>query len=190
MSKHSSAFKAAGTLVRLGRDRRGATLVEFGLVLPALMGVTLGILEFTLLGFDYVRAGEATRRAARIVTMSTPPVDISALDAPVSPITCVGVGGGGVTCNGTPAADASMFDNILAEMRTMLPRIALENLQVVYKHSGIGDITTPGGIKPLVTVNLVGMNYSFALLGVVPGVSDTIPFPTFSTTLVGNSFVP
>jgi hypothetical protein len=188
MSKPSSVYEAFRRARSVWRDRRGATLAEFGLILPALVAITFAIIEFSLLGFDYIRAGEATRRGARLAAVMAPPVDISGVaDSGVS-VTCTGAAGGNLTCEGASVASPPLFDAMLAEMQAILPRIGPDNIQLEYSYSGIGDITTPGGIKPFVTVNLTGMTYRMILLGVVPGVGQSMAFPTFTTRQVANGY--
>ncbi len=78
MSKHLSAISFPR---RLRRDDRGETIIGFAFVLPALVLLSLAIFEFSLVMFDFHRAGEATRRAARLVAISDPVADISGLSA-------------------------------------------------------------------------------------------------------------
>lgn len=59
----------AGIFQKLGRlrgDVQGSAAVEFALVAPILVILTLAALDLASLMFDYHRASEATRRAARV----------------------------------------------------------------------------------------------------------------------------
>ena len=183
-----SAIRRGGTWRRLGADRRGESLIGFALVAPILMLLSLGILEFSLVVFDYHRAGEATRRAARLASISTPVADVSGFAAG-STIQCSSAGGA-VSCGGIDAADPAAFYAIIAEMRAILPSIAPENLEVVYSDSGIGDPTTPGGIIPLVTVRLVGLDHPFLFLCGFPGIPSGVTFPPFLTNQLGTGLGP
>ena len=173
---------------RLGADERGESLVGFALVAPVLRMLSLAILEFSLVVFDYHRAGEATRRAARLAAISTPVADVGGFTSG-SAIQCSSAGGA-VSCGGIAAADGAAFDAIIAEMRAVLPSIAPENVEVVYGDSGLGDPTTPGGIIPLVSVRLVGLAHPFLFLGGFPGIPSGVTFPPFLTNQLGTGLGP
>jgi len=49
--------------------RRGATLVEFALILPLILGILLGILEFGWMIKNYLTLANATREGARIASV-------------------------------------------------------------------------------------------------------------------------
>ena len=53
--------------------------------------------------------------------------------------------------------------------------------------SAIGDLSTPGGIKPVVTVQLADVTHQFTMLSIVPGL-DQIALPSFSTSVVANAY--
>lgn len=55
---------------RLRRGERGAVAVEFALVVPLIILLTLGIIEFALLLRDYVSATSVTREAVRVASAS------------------------------------------------------------------------------------------------------------------------
>ena len=61
----------------LRRCRDGAVAIEFAIVLPALLILSLAGLEFALIMFDYHNAGEATRRGARVAIIEQPMIDLS-----------------------------------------------------------------------------------------------------------------
>ncbi|MFQ5534981.1 MAG: TadE/TadG family type IV pilus assembly protein [Sphingomonadales bacterium] len=169
---------------KLLRARDGATAVEFAIIAPVVLLLSAGIMEFTILMFDYHRAGEAARRGARIASFQTA---IGRLDnlADGATVTCSASGGGGVTCTNGPVVVDQTFFTILAAMREIMPEIEGENLTVSYAPSGIGDITTPGGIKPRVTVELEGLEHDFILFGGFTGLPDSLLLPSFSTTVIG-----
>ena len=59
--------------------RKGTTAVEFGLILPALLLLTLGALEGGLIMFDYHKISEATRRGLRTALTEDPIIDLAEL---------------------------------------------------------------------------------------------------------------
>lgn len=181
MSSSISAIERS--LRRLVRCKRGATAAEFGLVLPMMVVLSLGILEFTLVMLHIHQANEATRRAARVVVTSPPIADLANL--PTANVLCGGASSG-VTCTGGGVTASTTFNSALAQAQLVLPTANAENLQVMYRSSGIGDITTPGGLLSQVTVSLVGVQHQFVVLqALVPGLGPTIQLPAFATSLIG-----
>lgn len=167
-------------LGRLLRCRRASAAINFGFVAPVLVALSLGTVEFTLVMFDFHRASEATRRAARQASMMEP---IGSLDglAAGTPIVCE-TAGGTVDCGAAELLATETFTAMLDEMQEILPAIQPENLRVTYTLSGIGDPATPGGVLPLVTVELVGLQHPFMVLQAVPGTDAGLTYPPFATT--------
>jgi len=68
--------------------QRGAAAVEFAIVLPLLLAILLGIVEFSLIMYDKAQITSASRNGARFGTMWSPSSrpscnDISAASGPV-----------------------------------------------------------------------------------------------------------
>ncbi len=185
MSRHLSVIRFPR---RLRRDDRGEAIVGFAFVLPVLVLLSLAIFEFGLVMFDFHRAGEATRRAVRLVAISNPVADVSGFSAG-STIQCTS-SGGGVSCSGSATADAGVFDSMIADMQQILPAIAPQNVEIEYTDSGVGDPTTPGGIIPLVTVKLVNLTHAFYLVQLIPGMPEELTFPPFASNLLAAGLGP
>ena len=166
----------------------GESIVGFAILAPILLTVTLGIMEFSLTIFDYHRASEATRRGARLATISQPVADVGAFAAGTV-ITCSS-SGDAISCSGLDAALPGVFDTIVAQMQAVLPAIMPENIEIEYSDSGLGDAATPGGIIPIVTVRLVGLTQSFYFIGAIPGLPDGFTFPPFTTNQMGAGLGP
>lgn len=169
-------------------DGRGESVIGFALVAPILILLSLGILEFALVIFDYHRAGEATRRAARLAAINAPIANVSGFSAGSS-IEC-GSSGGTVSCAGAAVANAGVFDTIVGGVQAVLPGVTAANLVVRYSDSGIGDPTTPGGIIPLVSVRLNGVEHPFLFIGGFPGMPSAVTFPPFVTNQLGAGLGP
>jgi len=165
-----------------GKEETGEALIGFAILLPILILVCLSILEFSLVVFDYHRASEATRRAARIVAISDPLIDPANLIAGGT-LNCVS-SLGTVNCSGVPALSPAVFDNLIAKMQEILPIIGPENVQIEYSDVGLGDATTPGGIIPMVTVRLVNLEHTFLMLSGFPGFGPSITYPPFTTNQI------
>src|SRR4051794_525192 len=56
--------------------RRGAALVEFAIVLPLLMTLLLGIMEFGMIMRDYIMLGHGAREGARTAALRHPTAEI------------------------------------------------------------------------------------------------------------------
>ncbi|MBC8159449.1 MAG: pilus assembly protein, partial [Alphaproteobacteria bacterium] len=173
---------------RLYRDTDGSAMVSFAFVMPVLITLSLGILEFTLIIFDYQRAAEATRVGARIVAISNPVADVSEFTTGSS-VTCSS-SGGSISCGGEDAASEGVFDTLIAEMSALHSGIQADNVEIQYEDSGLGDPTTPGGIMPLITLRLVGMEHQFLMLSSVPGMPDHITYPPFTTNQLAGGMGP
>jgi hypothetical protein len=165
------------------RDEGGGAAVAFALLLPLLLGISLGIVETAGLLLDYHRAGEATRRAARAAVIGQPVANLSALAAGRT-VACTG--GASVTCTGGAVTNAAAFAAILAEMRAIHPGITGERVTIEYRPSGIGDPSSPGGLLPLVGVRLSGLRHGFSAFGVVPGLPAAVTLPDFATSTLGH----
>lgn len=179
-------ISAINDLLRGARADSGESIISFAILFPILLGISLAILEFSLVILDYNRASEATRRAARI----------AAIQPPIGDLTNIGTGqvscsanSGTTFCNGGTILSAATFDSVVQAMQSVLPAIAPDNVQVVYGNSGIGGEES-GGIKPFVSVNLINLQRPFMFLHVIAGVPAQITFPSFSTTQMIGGFTP
>ncbi len=179
-------ISAINELLRGARAESGESILTFAILFPILLGISLAILEFSLVILDYNRAGEATRRAARIAAIEPPIGDLSNIDT--GEVSC-SANSGTTFCNGGTLLSAATFNSMVQAMQTVLPAIEPDNVQVVYGNSGIGAVES-GGIKPFVSVNLVNLQRPFMFLQVIAGVPAQITFPSFSTTQMIGGFTP
>lgn len=163
---------------RLWRDDRGEAMVSFGLMLPVLVALTFGVLEFSLITFDFHRAAEAARRGARAAAIGDAVTSVAGLSAGAA-VSCTS-SGGVATCGGSGGSQAN-FDAVVAGMQQILPAIEPANVRITYEHSGIGDPATPGGILPMVTVELVGVEHKYLVLQAIPGIGASFVYPPFTS---------
>lgn len=142
---------------RLCRDRRGAALVEFGILAPVLIVLALGVMEFgwALQSFHVVDKG--VRDAARYLARQTTPA-------------C-----GGAVANTTQAKNLAMFGNTAGSGNPVLsywtdPNTITVNVSCVATSSGNPAWISPnGGAQiPIVSVTAAvpyrGFGF-FAVLG-------------------------
>jgi hypothetical protein len=138
MSKLISAIRARA-LRRLLRDREGGALVEFGLILPALLLVSFGAIEFTITMFDYHRLGEAARRGARQAIISAPVAKLETLQA-AGTITCTkksSLSCGSATMQTSASAN---FNAILSAVQEIAPGVAAANVTISYSRRERDDL--------------------------------------------------
>jgi len=156
MSRVSAQIRSrVSTLIgTFRRNSRGSMVIEFALIIPVMFGLSVGILEFALVAFDYHRAGEATRAAARTATIE-PPIASLATVAAGGVVRCTG-GAEEVFCGNETVVAPETFVRIMADLQARLPTIEASNVEVIYSLSGLGDNSTPGGILPLVQINQIG----------------------------------
>jgi len=175
--------KLYGAVRRFLRDEDGAFIIEFAIAFPVLILLSFGLLEFSLVVFDYQRAAEATRRGIRTTILSyTIPNTATLLDGSV--ISCR-LSNNVVTCTGGSPSDlaADQFNILLAEMREVYPTLTEDNVIVTYEGTDVGAVTDAGGILPLVTLELQGVRHDM-IVGQIIGI-PYIEFPAFTTTVLG-----
>ena len=192
------------------RSRSGASAAEFGLVLPLLIVLLLGIIDAGRFIWEYNRAEKATQAGARvaIVTQIIPqgvadfkyvnqtvggikylqgdPLAASALGK----VTCQQTSGSlGCTCDSANGYCPSLgtintagFDAVVARMQAMYPKVSPARVVVEYSGSGVGYAGDPSGmdISPLVTVKI--RNLPFNPLVFFGLVNFNLP--SFSTSLI------
>lgn len=167
----------------LRQDERGATTVEFILVLPLFILMTFGMIDVGGYAWRMNMAQKATQFGARVAVVTNPVAPglttedyvnktvggVTLAQGDVIPAAALGL----ITCNKTactstgsaPATlgySSSAFARILARMQGVEPSITSDNLVIEYRGSGVGYAGDPGGmqIAPLTTVRLQNMTYS------------------------------
>jgi len=158
-------------------------MVEFGIAFPVLVLLSFGLMEFSLVVFDYQRAAEATRAGVRLTIINSPIAKTATiLDGAV--VTCTSANAT-VTCTGGSPddhADAA-FQALLDEMQGIYPTLEETNLIVTYEGTEVGEEDEFGGLFPLVTLQLSGVKHDM-IVGHLIGI-DSIEFPAFTTTVLG-----
>jgi hypothetical protein len=183
--------KALHCAKRFLRDESGAFIIEFGLTFPVLVLLSFGLLEFSLVAFDYQRAAEATRRGVRLAIIQEPIPNTTGLLYD-SNIVCTADAGGAVSCTGgEPATDGNgnsladgRFAALLAYMQQVYPTLTPENIIVVFEGTDVGDAGDSGGVFPVVTVKLRDVRHKM-IVGPLIGI-DAIEFPDFKASVMGN----
>ncbi len=158
-------------------------MVEFGIAFPVLILLSFGLLEFSLVVFDYQRAAEASRAGVRH-TIINDPIANTATILSGSVITCTSADGTVSCSGGSPDDDAdTQFQTLLDEMQGIYPTLGAGNLIVTYEGTEVGEEDEFGGLFPLVTLQLSGVRHNM-IVGHLIGI-EYIEFPAFTTTVLG-----
>ncbi len=165
-------------------SREGATAVEFAILLPILLAVVAFLIEFVNIGFRYHQGNEAVRRGARTAIVAAPIIDANDLE--IGSIVTCRKASGAVACTGASVSEGASFDKIVAAMKVIMPQLAESEVEVEYRHSGIGSADLPNGVFPLVTVRLKDHRYDLTVGRLVPGIPASLTLPAMSVTMTGS----
>ncbi|CAN7415683.1 pilus assembly protein [Phenylobacterium sp. LjRoot219] len=188
------------------RDQSGATLVESALVVPLMLILTFGLVEFGHVFWQYHAAEKATAAGARwlatrhgvlgsgsangeLWTAPVPDCFVNSTDpsvaAPGTLCTQYATSTWIETCSGAGggACDDTVWTGLVTEMQRFAPFITDTNVSVELRGSNIGFVGR-GRAVPLITAKTTGLTYNFIALGaLVPGVGS-ITMPSFASTEV------
>ena len=199
------------SIVRLIRSRSGASAAEFGLVLPLLLVLLLGIIDAGRFIWEYNRAEKATQAGARVavVTQVIPqgiadfkyvnqtvggikylqgdPLAASALGTVECKQTSGALGcscdnsGGAAFCPSLGTTNTAGFDAIVTRMQAMYPKVNANRVVVEYRGSGVGYAGDPSGMDISPLVTVKVQDIPFNPLVFFGLVNFTLP--SFSTSL-------
>ena len=180
------------------KDRQGAMMVEFTIVMMLLFLLTMGIVDFGNLLYQWNSAEKATQVGARTAAISDPVAsELATFDCVTGTTLTLGtpcrIGGtsfGTIVCNGSTSTcsggytfSGAALGLILAPMQKMFPRLQAQNIIVEYVDVGLGFAGRQGPV-PEIRVRLTGLTFTYAFLGKLLGFSN-ITMPDFRATLVG-----
>lgn len=177
------------------RDQQAHTAVEFGLVSLVFISSMLGIIDMGRLAYEMNAAKAAARHGARVAVVSLPAVaELIDFDAVTD---CSISGGQPIPTDGSCVAEQytctsggcgagtlapANFNAIVAAMQGYYPRLQPANVEILYRHRGLGTAGFIGSdVEPLVTVRVVGLTFqaiSLQIFGV-----GALPIPSAATTL-------
>jgi len=182
---------------RFRRENSGGSAAEFAMVLLIFVTLIFGIIDFSRALYQWNIAEKATQMGVReaVVTDLVPetlqtwdaiaaghtlgdPVPIGGINP--NPIVCDDVG-----CSGGWGYDGAAFNRIVTRMSNLYPQVQAGNVEIEYRHVGLGIAGNPIGphIDPLVTVRLKDLRFNF----LTPGLSGVVSMamPEFTSTLSG-----
>jgi hypothetical protein len=161
---------------KLLRDTRGNALVGLAFLLPIVLGLSFGILEFSVLIFDFHRANEATRRIARQAAIVAPLVNQATLTK-----------NGSATCS--TATGCTGLVALTEVAQSVFPKIGPENVVITYSLTRIGEDLPLGFLrKPLITVRITSLQHDFLLFNGLNGAPKSLTFPPLTTSTLGRWF--
>ncbi|TPL91332.1 TadE/TadG family type IV pilus assembly protein [Mesorhizobium sp. B2-3-10] len=196
---------------KFGSDRSGATMVEMAIVMPLLLTLLLGFVDFGYAFYQWNAANKAVQMGARLARISTPVASglpsegrtpSNSLDvgnavpagtynyvctASTAGVACCSVGAG--TCQAANAVQGS-FDDIYngsggrSGMQKFLPNLKKSEVQIQYQASGLGYWTRPNGPVPTITVSITNHPFQFFFLGGLLGFGN-ITMPSMLSTVTG-----
>ncbi|MEI9406360.1 TadE/TadG family type IV pilus assembly protein [Mesorhizobium argentiipisi] len=203
-------------MVKLGRKfwatESGAAMVEAAIVMPLLLTLLLGFVDFGYAFYQWNAANKAVQAGARLAQISSPVATGLVLEAK-TPSNSLDVGaavpantynyictanaagaasctcGTGATCLDLTASQAA-FDFIFsgsagrAGMHSYLPMLTKSQVRIQYQASGLGYWTRPNGPVPTITVSIVGHQFQFFFLGGLLGFAN-ITMPSMLSTVTG-----
>ena len=187
MIKATSAASWRRQARRFLGDVRGAMAVEFALVIPIIIVVTVALFEFVFLMYDYQSATDATREGVRAALIGETLADLANLET--QDVVCT-FPGGATSCVGGVAATGAdtTFAAIVAAMQVPKADVANIEVRVTYSWSQIDGAGS--AIKtPLVTVSLVNATHEMFLLPQWVPIAADFAMPAFSSSRLMHSQV-
>ena len=155
---------------------RGATMVEFAIVIVVFMLLVMGGFEFGRMIFEWGRTVEATRIGVRTAVVSTPPAGCRDANGKLT-LTCPGG-----SC-GPENPDAGSA--VLLAMQRIQPKIEAANVELTYACSGAGFALRPTPV-PVITVEVQNLTFEPVVAGLL-GLPTQIPVPGFASSQTGES---
>ena len=191
MSRRASATRRWGLLPRIALDEQGDVAVEFGLIAPLLIGLSMAIFEFILLLYDYQSATDAARMAVRSVIVGDTLYSLDTLSS-TQTITCIKANStSDMLCNFATNSDTDQnadFNAAVTAAQVAMPTITHSNVQVTYSWSTVDDGQLTTALKtPMVTVDLTGVTHDILFLDGFFGLPTTVNLPNFTSSRLGHS---
>jgi Flp pilus assembly protein TadG len=200
MKKRILALAAAGD---------GAVMVEFAIIVPLLLTVTCGMVDFSVALYQWNAASKATELGGRLAAVSDPiSSDLSTLTGlssgvnPGDPMpyfkrvcsgssqSCSNGGTYSITAMNTivygrgKTACGTVAAGQLTAMCDVYPGLTSSNVTITYEQTGLGFAGSPSGPTPTITLETTGLTFDFVFLNGLLGFAR-INMPTMRTTITG-----
>ncbi|RWF66961.1 pilus assembly protein [Mesorhizobium sp. M4B.F.Ca.ET.190.01.1.1] len=196
---------------RLCAEQSGTAMVEMAIVLPLLLTLLLGFVDFGYAFYQWNAGNKAVQAGARLAQISTPIAlglpsetitqsDVTKVGTAVpagtynyvctasaAGVACCSIGGG--VCqqsNASQAAFDAIYDGTAnrAGMHDFLPTLEKSEVRIEYAASGLGYWTRPSGPVPTITASITNHPFQFFFLGGLLGF-NSITMPSMLSTVTG-----
>jgi len=194
----SAYTRLKNSICIFNQDERGATLVEFAVVLSIFLLLFFGMIDFGRLGFHFVNAEKAMQVAARVAAVRLPacpgiplinargPVPNGTLP-PEFGTSCrsganICANAGTISCSGSAANPTA--NEIWALIAGALPNdAAISNMKFSYTYdNNLGFLGGP--YVPIVTVELQNLDFKFVSpLGAIAGLAGAVASPSLGADI-------
>lgn len=188
-------------------DCSAASAAEFALVLPAALLLLLGTIDVGRYAWVINEYEKATQMGARYAITTNVAANGLKTETYVGKTTCPGgtalkagdkicaaalsattctKGAANCSCSGNCLTDQSRnlaaVQNVIDRMRVFAPQIVEDNVQIIYRGSGLGFAGDPDKpeVSPFVTIRVAGAQYAPITLSPLGG---TVGLPDFNYTL-------
>jgi hypothetical protein len=182
---------------RFLRDIAGSVLVEYAVVFPLFMLVTLGTVDVTYMLYEWALANKATYVGARVAVVSNPVAQNITEDRLLYDASqlkqmgqycfdlATGTGNGNcpppsvkVDCTSSACTpdtfgfDSSAFTNvngtgIFDRMKVIFPSLQPDNVTISYQLNGSGYVGRPRGLPMNVTVSVQNVTHQFYFIAAI-----------------------
>ncbi|CAN7711639.1 TadE/TadG family type IV pilus assembly protein [Mesorhizobium sp. LjRoot246] len=198
--------------IKFWASQSGATMVEMAIVMPLLLTLLLGFVDFGYAFYQWNAGNKAVQAGARLAQISTPVAsgllaetitqsDVTkvgtAVPAGTYDYTCTASTAGVACCSSLAVstcdpsiASQDSFDAIYdgttnrAGMHDFLPMLEKSQVRIEYAASGLGYWTRPSGPVPTITVSITNHPFQFFFLGGLLGFGN-ITMPSMLSTVTG-----
>ena len=178
MSKIISAIRRW----RLGRDQRGSVATEAAIIIPFLIVLTVGIIEFVVFLYDWQIVTNATREGARAALIAPNIGTLTSLSTAGAVVSCEWVAGSATCTPGGATTDAdTIYTGIVTAMQDLVPEITATMVKIDYTFSSTDNVATSSLKTPLVSVRLEGFIHTFVVLDLFVGIPIDWELPPFES---------
>ena len=179
----STTSPSAGSPAGLWGDQKGEAAVSFALVLPVLLVVSFGILEFALAMMDRQQAAEGLRRMSRAVAITMTADDLANIESDAT-TTCT-YSNLNVSCNN--GSSITSWTKLIAGFQSaqdIFPTLTASNVVLIFEPTGLAPDDADVGTMALVTVQFQNLEYVARVFPFYNNMIEKILFPTLSNSLV------
>jgi Flp pilus assembly protein TadG len=174
---------SAGPSAGLWANKKGEAAVSFALVLPVLLVVSFGILEFALAMMDRQQASESLRRFSRAVAITITTDDLANIE-PDATTSCT-YSNQNVSCdNGSSITSWTKLIAGFQSAQDIFPRLTADNVVLIFEPTGLAPDDADVGTMALVTVQFQNLEYVAKVFPFYNNMIEKILFPTISNSLV------